>query len=99
MEPGNWYWLEKAIIREYAPKVGPLGIAVYNYLASLVDSEQMCFPSQRRIGEVLGYSRTSINRAIKRLEYHGLLSVQRSGRCTQTYQLLEISCKPDARKK
>ena len=82
--------MEKAIIREYTPKVGVLGIAVYNYLASLADANQSCYPSQRRIGEVLGYSRTTINRTIKKLETHGLIRVEKSGRYTQVYRLLEL---------
>ena len=96
IERGKWYWMEKAVIREYTPKVGALGIAVYNYLASLVDLDQSCFPSQRRIGEVLGYSRTTINRAIKRLERHGLIVVDKSARYQHTYRLLRARCKPDA---
>lgn len=92
MKPGNWYWMEKAVIREYTPKVGVLGIAVYNYLASLANTKQFCYPSQRRIGEVLGYSRTSINRAIKKLEKHGLIQVNQKGRYQHTYTLLEVSC-------
>lgn len=92
MERGKWYWIEKAVIREYTPKVGVLGIAVYNYLASLVNTKQFCYPSQRRIGQVLGYSRTSVNRAIKRLEKHGLIRVDRTGRYHQTYTLLKASC-------
>lgn len=89
---GKWYWTEKAVIRRYTPKVGLLGIAVYDYLASLVGPDQVCFPSQRHIGEVLGgYSRTSINRAIKRLEKHGLIAVEKSGRRTQAYRLLAVA--------
>lgn len=95
MERGNWYWMEKAVIQKYAPKVGALGIAVYNYLASLANAKQFCFPSQRRIGEVLGYSRTTINRAVKRLEKNGLIQVDRSGRYQHTYTLLKTSCDPE----
>lgn len=96
MEPGNWYWVEKAVIRKYAPKVGAVGIAVYNYLASLANTDQYCYPSQARIGEVIGYSRTAINRAIKRLEENGLILVEKSGRYQQGYRLLRMSCKPNA---
>ena len=88
--------MEKAVIRKYAPKVGALGIAVYNYLASLANTDQYCYPSQARIGEVLGYSRTTINRAIKRLEEHGLILVDKSGRYQQVYRLLRVCCRPDA---
>lgn len=48
--------------------------------------------TERRIGEVLGYSRTSVNRAIKRLERQGLIQVDKSGRYQHTYTLLKASC-------
>ena len=93
MENGSWYWIDKAVIRDFAPKVGVVGIAVYNYLASLANTNQTCFPSQGRIGDVLGYSRTTVNRVIKTLEQHGLISVDKTGRYQQTYRLLDVRCK------
>jgi biotin operon repressor len=95
MKRGNWYWIEKVVIQEYARKVGPLAITVYCYLASFTNAEQSCYPSQRLIGEVLGYSRTSINRAIKKLERHGLIRIDKIDRTEgyqQTYTLLEVGC-------
>ncbi|MEN6520074.1 MAG: helix-turn-helix domain-containing protein [Armatimonadota bacterium] len=95
MKKGNWYWIEKAFIREYTPKVGALGVAVYNYLASLVDTNQSCYPSQKHIAEVLGYSRTTINKVIKKLEDNGLVLVERSGRYSHIYRLLAVRCKAE----
>lgn len=96
MEDGCWYWVDKAIIRQYAPRVGAVGITVYNYLASLVDLDQTCFPSQRHIGEVLGYSRTTINRTIQTLERHRLIAVDKIGRYRQSYRLLDVRCSTGA---
>ncbi len=31
---GSWYWIHRAVIKEYTPKIGATGIAVYNFLAS-----------------------------------------------------------------
>ena len=95
MERGSWFWMEKAIIRYYTPKVGTLGIAVYCYLASLANTRQTCFPSQKHIANVLGYSRTAINRVIRKLEMAGLVQVDRSGRYQHTYTLLRASCNPE----
>lgn len=92
MVKGKWFWMEKAVIRQYAPKVGALGIAVYCYMASLGDARQTCYPSQRHIAHVLGYSRTAINRVIRKLEMAGLVKVDRSGRYQHTYTLLAASC-------
>lgn len=96
MKPGNWYWIEKAVIQKYARNVGLLAFAVYCYLASFANAEQSCYPSQQRIGEALGYSRKAVNRAIKSLERHGLIRIDRTGRYQQTYTLLKTSCNPEA---
>jgi len=61
---GDWYWVNKAVIQQYTPKVGSIGIAVYSFLTSLVDRGQRCFPSQKYIAECLGYSRATISRTI-----------------------------------
>ena len=74
---GDWYWVHKGVIREYAPKVGAIGIVVYNFLASLADSSQVCFPSQRYIAEHLGYSRSYVNETIKLLEKNGLIRIEK----------------------
>ena len=95
MVKGQWYWLDKSIIRYYTPRIGALGIAVYCYMASLADVRQTCYPSQKHIAKVLGYSRTTINRVIKRLEHARLIQVDRSGRYQHIYTLLKVSCDPE----
>lgn len=85
---GDWYWIHKAIIQKYTPKVGATGIAVYNFLASLTDKSQSCFPSQKYIAERLGYSRGTINKTIKLLERHGLISIDKKNRYHCVYHLL-----------
>lgn len=89
----NWYWIDKAIIQEYAKQIGAVGIAVYNYLASLADTNQTCFPSQKHIAEVLGYSRTTVCITIKKLEKHGLIAVDKRSRYYCVYRLLKVRCK------
>ncbi len=91
---GGWYWVHKAVIREYAPKVGAIGIVVYNFLASLVDSSQVCFPSQKYIARALGYSRATISKKIKLLKENGLIRVEKRSRYHRVYHLLKVRCKP-----
>jgi len=67
---GDWYWIHKAVIHEYAQKVGAIGIVVYNLLASLANSHQGCFPSQKYIARALGYSRSYVNETLKLLEIY-----------------------------
>jgi biotin operon repressor len=92
---GDWYWVNKAVIQKYRPLVGSAGIAVYSFLASLVDKNQECFPSQKYIAQCLGYSRTTISRALRLLEARGLIKIEKRGRYHCIYHLLKIRCKPD----
>lgn len=93
LKDGDWYWIPKAVIHRYTPKVGAIGIAVYNFLASLANQSQSCFPSQKYIAEHLGYSRSYVNQALRRLEKAGLIKVEKKGRYHRTYHLLEVRCK------
>jgi biotin operon repressor len=90
---GDWYWVHKTVIREFAPKVGAIAIAVYDFLASLVNSHQECFPSQKYIATALGYSRATINKKIKLLEKTGLIRAERRSRYHCVYHLLKVGSK------
>lgn len=90
----QWYWIHQAVIRQYARKIGPMGLLVYNLLASMTDRQQRCFPSQQYLAGVLGHSRATVNRAIQRLEQHGLIKIERRARYHCVYQLLKVRCPP-----
>jgi biotin operon repressor len=87
---GGWYWVDKAVIKNFTPKVGAVGIAVYSFLASLADSSQGCFPSQKYIANSLGYSRATINKSLKLLERYGLIRIDKRSRYHCVYKLLSI---------
>jgi len=91
MIPGHWFWLGKAIIREYQARIGPSAFSVYCFLASCVDKNQMCFPSQGYIANYLGCSRSTVSRAIEVLEEFSLIrrSIGAGGRTE--YRLAAIS--------
>jgi len=93
LKGGDWYWMDKAVIQQYTPKVGAIGIAVYNFLASLVDRSQRCFPSQKYIAEFLGYSRATVNKALKLLKRNGLIGIEKRSRYHCVYHLLKVRCK------
>ncbi len=95
MDEGGWYWILKVVIQEYAPKVGAIGIAVYNFLASMADRNQSCFPSQQYIADRLGCSRPTVNKALKRLQDHGLIRKETRSRYHCVYRLLQVRCKAD----
>lgn len=92
---GDWYWIHKAVIQKYTPKIGAIGITVYNFLASLANSDQSCFPSQKYIAKRLGYSRATINKTIRVLEGNGLIKIEKRSRYHCIYHLLKIGCKED----
>ena len=94
MDGGQWYWVSKAVIQRYAVSIGPIGIAVYNVLASMADKEQECFPSQKYIADRLGYSRATINKALKVLKDYGLIAVKKRNRYHLSYRLTQPTCKP-----
>lgn len=89
---GEWCWIHRAVIKEYALKIRAIGIMVYNLLASMADHRQSCFPSQRHMAKTLGCSRTTLIKAIKRLEKSGLVRMERKGRNRCSYQLLKVRC-------
>jgi DNA-binding transcriptional regulator YhcF (GntR family) len=89
---GEWYWIHRAVIQNYASRIGAVGVAVYNLLASMADSKQFCFPSQRYIAQTLGCSRTTVIKAISKLKIAGLIRVARKGRNHCSYQLLKVRC-------
>ena len=86
----EWCWINKTVIQEYTPKVGPIGITVYCFLASMVNSGQRCFPSQKYIAEKLGCSRATVSRTLKRLESNGLIRIERRNRYHCAYQLSRV---------
>jgi biotin operon repressor len=92
---GGWYWIHKAVIQGYTQKVGAIGIAVYNFLASLADRGQGCFPSQKYIAKSLGYSRSYVNETLKVLERNKLIRIEKKGRYHCVYHLLKVRCQPE----
>ncbi len=90
-----WYWIPKAVIKEYTPKVGSVGIVVYNFLASCADKNQHCFPSQKYMADNLGLSRATVNKAIRILENNKLIRVDKRSRYHCKYYLLKVRCKAE----
>lgn len=91
---GEFFWLDKTVIKQYVPRIGAMGLTVYVFLAAFADTEQKCFPSQEYIAAHLGCSRSTVWRAIKKLEKYGLVKKRRRDRYRCEYLLLKIDkCK------
>lgn len=89
MKPGEWFWVDKDILRTYSALVGASAILVYVFLASMADEHQSCYPSQRYIADHLGCSRATVNRGIKKLEINKLVVIVRKERINNHYTLLQ----------
>ena len=89
---GEWYWINRTLI-QHAASTGVMGIAVYNVLASMANRNQECFPSQQYIADCLGYSRPTINKAVKMLAARGLIAIVKRSPCHCVYRLLDLRCK------
>jgi hypothetical protein len=89
LRDGSWYWINKRVLYLYGQRLKSSGIAVYNVLASFVDSlTQQCFPTHKSIAKLLGLSRRTVIRKINLLEQLGLIRVEK-GKSYCFYFLLE----------
>ncbi len=73
---GDWYWIHRAVLENYVPKIGFIGLALYNTYASFSREKGKCFPSIKKIGEILGISRPTIIKYNKSLEKHHLIRIE-----------------------
>lgn len=89
---GDWYWIHKVVIQNYATRIGAFALNVYHLLASMVNKKQRCFPSQKYIAERLGCSRNTVNRAIRKLEDNHLIAIEKRDRYRCIYVLLNVRC-------
>ena len=95
LKDGDWYWIQRAVIQDYASKIGSTAIAVYNFLAAMANNKQSCFPSQKYIAEKIGYSRSTVNRSIQLLEEHSLIGKAKRSRYHCVYHLLKVRSSAD----
>jgi biotin operon repressor len=93
MNAGEWYWVAKAVIQNYTPRIGVTAMSVYHLLASMADKKQCCFPSQKYIAQKLGCSRATVNSAVKTLAEIKLIYIQRKQRYHHVYYLLNVGSK------
>jgi DNA-binding MarR family transcriptional regulator len=103
---GHWYWISRAILKQYGRILKSSGLAVYNVLAFYANSKsQTCFPSQKTIAGRLGLSLRTVNRKVRLLKDFKLVMTKRiRGHCC-CYILLKVDTtegkqvydKPDTR--
>ncbi len=92
----EFFMVDNAIVMEHAAEIGIDALGVYCLLVCCAGSEGSAFPSISFIAAKLGRSYTTVQKALKRLEEHGLI-LKESKRNSQgmqtssTYYILPLS--------
>jgi len=87
---GEWYWIHKWVVKEYGQIIKSNGIAVYNVLSGFSHNKtQKCWPSLKAIGDLIGMSRETAKRTIKKLIELELIKRERFGQYHYIYYLLK----------
>jgi len=74
-QPG-WYYVDNALLDEYGPKIGALGIAVYSTLARYANKARVSWPSYSTMADALKLSRPTVIATVRVLVEHGLVEVE-----------------------
>jgi biotin operon repressor len=73
---GGYFRVQDRLFDWYGQLLGPIAIAVYNYLARCADQDSCCFPSYEDIARKVGISRRAAIMAINKLGRYGLIEIQ-----------------------
>jgi hypothetical protein len=73
---GGYFRVQDRLFDWYGQLLGPIAIAVYNYLARCADQDGCCFPSYEDIARKVGISRRAAIMAITKLGRYGLIEIQ-----------------------
>ena len=73
----KFYMIDDAYLNGYARACGIYATGVYNVLCRHVGGDQSCFPSIVLMSDKLGISIRQVTRAIKALEFCGIVKVER----------------------
>lgn len=91
--PGH-FWADNEVLDVYGPKIGAYGVAIYMVLSRHANNETaQTFVSVKKICEKLAISKSTIKRAVAKMEEVGLIRVSSSadGQNSNVYTLLEIA--------
>jgi len=70
----GWSWFDDKIIQRCGQELGPVGIAVYMALCTFANNNtQTCHPSQQTLAEMLGVTRPTVRKYLRKLRDLGWL--------------------------
>jgi biotin operon repressor len=87
---GDWYWIPRIVFEDYTPKIGVIGLALYNAYSSYARDKAVAFPSQETLAEKLGLSIKTVIKYNKILEANGLIKIERRKGRTNLVTLLKL---------
>jgi DNA-binding transcriptional regulator YhcF (GntR family) len=90
IEDSEWYWIPRIVFENYTPKIGVIGLALYNAYSSYARDKGVAFPSQKTLAEKLRLSIKTIIKYNKILEANGLIKIERRRGRTNLVTLLKI---------
>ena len=70
----GFFIVDNEIIDVYGAQIGVYGVAVYSALARFANADAECWPSLATLGARLNASRSSVIRALAKLEEVGLIA-------------------------
>jgi DNA-binding MarR family transcriptional regulator len=73
---GDWYWVPRSVYEDYGPKIGAIGLALYNAYASYARNKGSAFPSQKTIAKKLRISCQTISKYNKILVENKLIKIE-----------------------
>src|SRR5437016_2363627 len=76
------FWEYDAIVDYWLPRIGGEAFAVYTILCRHADQDGRAFPSTVKMAERLGWSRTTVYKALRRLNSEGLILIRERKRET-----------------
>jgi DNA-binding MarR family transcriptional regulator len=72
----GWYWISRSILEDFGPKIGVIGLALYNAYASYAREKGKAFPSQKTIAKKLGISLKTVRKYNKILVENNLIKIE-----------------------
>jgi hypothetical protein len=89
---GDFLTVDRLFMRVWSTMLGPCCTAVYFLFCSMVNKEQRCWPPMAYIAKHVGFRKQSVMRAIRMLEFYGLVFIEkRAYKTSNIYVLVDKS--------
>jgi DNA-binding Lrp family transcriptional regulator len=90
IEDGNWYWISRKVLEDFASKIGVIGFALYSAYASYAGNKGVASPSQKTLARMLGISVKTIIKYNRKLQESGLIKIEKRKGRSNLITLLKV---------